>query len=106
LKADQLFPGQRVSVDHFVSSAKGRRVNTFGKESAKDKHVGGCIFVDHSSGRVHVELQSHLNSRETLRSKKEHETLCSSCGVVIQEYLSDNGTAFRNAAFTEHLSQF
>ena len=101
-----MFPGQQVSVDHFYSSSKGRLLNTYGKESDDQKYVGGCIFVDHSSGLIHVELQSHLNSHETLGAKKEFETTSSKYGVVIQEYLSDNGTAFRNQDFLKHLEQF
>jgi transposase InsO family protein len=106
LKIDKMFPGQQVSVDHFYSSSKGRLLNTYGKESDDQKYVGGCIFVDHSSGLIHVELQSHLNSHETLGAKKEFETMSSKYGVVIQEYLSDNGTAFRNQDFLKHLEQF
>jgi hypothetical protein len=106
LKVDKMFPGDEVSVDHFFSSAKGRLLHTYGKESEDKKYMGGCIMVDHSSGLIHVELQTHLNSHETLNSKKEFENMCSKHGVVVKEYLSDNGKAFRNAEFTAHLEQF
>ena len=106
LKADRLFPGQQVSVDHFHSKPHGRLLNTYGKESTDRKYTGGCVFVDHSSGYVHVELQSHLNTHETLKAKTSFESMCSTYGVVIQEYLSDNGTAFRNSDFESHLRQF
>ena len=33
LRRDNLFPGQRVSVDHFICSTRGRLLNTRGKES-------------------------------------------------------------------------
>ena len=106
LKIDKMYPGQQVSVDHFYSSSKGRLLNTYGKESSDQKYVGGCIFVDHSSGLIHVELQTHLNSHETLNSKKSFEEMCSRAGVVVQNYLSDNGTAFRNQDFIKHLEAF
>ena len=35
LKKDDLFPGQKVSVDHFVCSTRGRLQHTFGKEDPK-----------------------------------------------------------------------
>jgi hypothetical protein len=106
LKQDRMFPGQQVSVDHFHSKPYGRRLNTYGKEADDKKYTGGCIFVDHSSGYVHVELQSHLNSHETLKAKEQFEAMCSTTGIVIQEYLSDNGTAFVNKDFDAHLKQF
>ena len=36
-----------------------------------DKYQGGCIFVDHASEYVHVELQVRLNTHETLHAKEE-----------------------------------
>ena len=70
LSADQLHPGQRVFVDHFVSSTHGRRIKGFGvkspsgnssiiSSSSTEPYKGGCLFVDASSGFVHVEFQSH-----------------------------------------------
>ena len=106
LKQDRLFPGQQVSVDHFYSNPHGRLLNTYGKEATDKKYTGGCIFVDHASSFVDIELQSHLNSHETLNAKKAFENRCSDYGVVIQEYLSDNGTAFRNKDFEAHLKRF
>ena len=58
LKTDDLFPGSKISVDHFVSNPPGRLLNTYGKEKVDDKYKGGCIFVDHATGYTHVELQS------------------------------------------------
>ena len=106
LKKDKTFPGQRVSADHFHCNPKGRLIHTYGKESKDQKFSGGCIFVDHASGYVHVELQQALNSHQTLQAKKGFESFCNEHGVVVQEYLTDNGTAFRNADFTAHLEQF
>ena len=106
LKSERLFPGQQVSVDHFVSNPKGRLLTTYGKEADSQRYCGGCIFVDHATSFVHIELQTHLNSHETLKAKKSFEALCAANGVVVQEYLSDNGTAFLNADYTKHLEQF
>ena len=54
LKRDHIRPGQAVSVDHFESRLKGRTYTSFGKTTSK-QYVGGCIFVDHMSGYIHVE---------------------------------------------------
>ena len=73
LKKDTLFPGQLVSVDHFHCNPLGRLLHTYGKESADKKYGGGCIFVDHATSLVYVELQSSLNSHQTLAAKKSYE---------------------------------
>jgi Zinc knuckle/GAG-pre-integrase domain len=103
-RRDDLFPGQRISVDHFICSTRGRLLNTRGKESEKEKYTGGCIFVDHASGFVHVELQVFLTAAETLKAKQKFEQLCRDYGVIPQSYQADNGTAFTSAAFTQHLA--
>jgi hypothetical protein len=106
LRRDTVVPGQRISVDHFICNTKGRRENTRGREVDSSKYVGGCIFVDHSTSFVHVELQPHLNTTETLQAKESFELLCRDFGVVPQEYLSDNGTPFTSQAYSRHLSTF
>ncbi|CAJ1930221.1 unnamed protein product [Cylindrotheca closterium] len=106
LKKDNLFPGQKVSVDHFVCSTKGRLLHTFGKEDDSLRFSGGCIFVDHASGFVHVHHQVHLNTHETLQGKEAFENKCREFGVIVSEYQSDNGGAFTSTAYTEHLRQF
>ena len=58
LRQDNLLPGQCFSVDHFVCSTKGRLFTSRGKTSALEQlYCGGCLFVDHASGFVHVEPQ-------------------------------------------------
>ena len=106
LKKDNLFPGQKVSVDHFVCSAKGRLIHTFGKEDPKKQYTGGCIFVDHASGYIFIEHQVHLNTQETLEAKKACENHFRDFGVVVSEYLSDNGSVFTSKQYTEHLLMF
>ena len=106
LKADHLLPGQRTSVDHFVCSTKGRLFSSKGKEKDDDKYTGGCIFVDHSSGFVHVEFQTHLNTHETIRSKEGFELMCRDHGVIPQSYLTDNGSSFTSRDYTRHLQAF
>ena len=52
---------------------------------------GGCIFVDHASGFVHIELQVGFLAVETIRAKQSFEQLALSSGIVIEQYLTDSG---------------
>ena len=105
-RQDILFPGQRVAVDHLKSSLGGRLPHTYGKESEEDRYSGSCVFVDYATNFKYIHHQVHLNSDETLAGKKTFEALLARHGVIVQSYISDNGTAFRNADYTAHLEQF
>ena len=106
LRQDTLLPGQKVAVDHFVCSTKGRLFGSKGKTSEDLMYSGGCIFVDLATNHVHVELQSKLNTHETSGAKDLYEAMCRDHGVVPQSYHSDNGSAFTSKGFTESLQQF
>jgi hypothetical protein len=106
LSQDHLSPGQRVSVDHFVCSTKGRLFSSKGKSNDNEMYCGGCIFVDHSSNQVHVEFQAHLNTHETLKAKENYELMCRDLGVVAQSFLTDNGSAFSSKGFASELAKF
>jgi hypothetical protein len=106
MKADHLLPGQRVSVDHFVCSTKGRLTHTQGKEDPKTQYSGGAIFVDHASGYVFIKEQVHLNTHETIDAKQNFEDHCRDFGVIPQTYLTDNGSAFTSTEYTAHLQNF
>ena len=54
LKREHLKPRVQVSVDHFESPLLGRTFDSYGKASSAT-YKGGCIFVDHCSGFLHVE---------------------------------------------------
>ena len=95
-----------ISVDHFHCNPLGRLLTSYGKEKADDKYKGGCIFVDHASGYIHVELQVRLNTRETLQAKKEFEAECTHHGVIPQNYLTDMGSSFTSDEYSTHLDQF
>ena len=71
-KANHLRPGQTVSVDHFESRLKGRTYTSFGKTTSS-QYVGGCIFVDHMSSKMHVEHQLGFSASETIRTKQNFE---------------------------------
>ena len=106
LRAGNLFPGSEISVDHFISSVKGRLFQGYDKGSDDDRYVGGCIFVDHASSYIHVEFQPSLSTHETLRAKLSFEQSCRDVGIVPQKYMSDNGKSFTSRDFTDHLQEF
>jgi hypothetical protein len=49
LRAGDLLPGNKVSIDQYISALPGRLPHTKGKESKKDCYHGGTIFMDHAS---------------------------------------------------------
>ena len=107
LRQDNLLPGQCISVDHFVCSTKGRLFTSRGKTSALERlYCGGCLFVDHASGYVHVEHQTSMSSHDTMRAKEGFELLCRDYGILPQKYMTDNATAFTSRNFTDHLKVF
>ena len=106
LKTDNLLPGQRISVDHFICSTRGRLLTSAGKTKLEEMYTGGCIFVDHASGYIFVEHQVSLNSHETLKAKESFERMCRNTGVVPQEFLADNSKTFTSAEFSRNLANF
>ena len=60
--------------------------------------------MDASSGKVHIEFQSHLNAEETIGAIDASENQARNDGIVIESYSMDNGSAFKSKAFRDHLS--
>lgn len=106
LCSGNLLPGMEVSVDHFISSIKGRLFSGYDKGGDDTRFVGGCIFIDHASSYIHVECQTSLSTHETLRAKLAFERHCRDYGIVVQKYMSDNGKAFTSQDFSNHLTAF
>jgi hypothetical protein len=105
LKKNTLLPGQEVSINHFICWTLGRLYTRFGKTDNASLYRGGCIFVDNTTGLVHVEHQTSLTSHETLVAKERFEFACRDYGIIIQGYLYDNGAAFSGAEFSNHLAR-
>jgi hypothetical protein len=57
-------------MDHFVCSTKGHLFTSRGKTRDDEMYSGGAMFVDHASGFLWVEFQTHLNTHETLQAKE------------------------------------
>ena len=65
-------------------------------------YTGGAIYVDMAMNLVHVEFQHHLNTYKTLAATAEFERMYLDAGVIPQEYLSDNGSAFTSREYMAH----
>ena len=102
LKEGYLTPGQMVSTDQFVSSVKGRRSHTYGKEQEQDKFSCGTIFVDTASTYLFVQNQVSTSSNETIKSKRAFERESRSYGVEVKEYRADLGV-FKSQEFLKDL---
>ena len=108
LSAEALYPGERVFVDHFVCSTRGRKIEGQGirnrgrKASVSEKaksYSGGCIFVDAATGYIQVEFQSFFSAEETVKAVQRFETHAADRGIRVKEYHLDNGTAFTAQKF-------
>jgi hypothetical protein len=101
LVRDDLKPGDRVSLDQYVSSVPGRLAHAYGKETKRDKLTGGTVFIDHATGHVFIYNQVSARAGETLIGKKKYERLTLDIGVSVQTYHADNGI-FATKAFRAH----
>jgi hypothetical protein len=55
ISRDSKLPGGHVLVDHFVCKVKGRLFTSKGQTKDSLMFCGGCVFVYHYSGMIHVE---------------------------------------------------
>ena len=69
-------------------------------------YSGGALFVDMASGHIDCIFQAHLNMHETIHAKEEYKMRCRDVGIMPQEYISDNGSAFSSRQYTAHLHDF
>ena len=67
IHANNLRPGDAISVDQYHSSLPGRLPNTCGQEDSSKRYNGGTIMVDHALGYIHLRHQVLLNIEETLK---------------------------------------
>jgi hypothetical protein len=102
LKRDDLHPGQRISVDHYVSSQPGQLYTSRGKSSTSGLYQGGAIYVDHASGHVSVQHQSSLSAANTVKGKLLFERDAYNVGVILQQFHTDNGV-FTSKEFMANL---
>ena len=64
---------------------------SMGKTTSDLMYAGGCIFVDHATGDVHVENLLNFTTTETLQAKARYKKRMADMGVTVQAYQADNG---------------
>jgi hypothetical protein len=84
IRAEDLKPGDCVSVDQYESSVRGRRPETKGREKFERKCCGGALYYDHASGRIFVQHQTSLSAHETSEATKAFEREAALCGFKIR----------------------
>ena len=104
IRADDLSPGNQVSVDQYESSVRGRRLETKGREKFEHRYCGGALFYDHASGKISVYHQVSLSAHETLQSKQAFERDALLCGFKVSKYRTDNGI-FTSKAYEDSLEE-
>ena len=104
IRAEDLKPGDCVSVDQYESSVRGRRLETRGMERMSQRYCGGTLFYDHASGRLFNYHQTSLSAAETISALRALEREANLCGVEIKNIHTDNGV-FTSKAFRESLGE-
>ena len=102
IRAEDLNPGDLLSVDQYASPVRGRLPSSRGQERLAQRYCGGTLFYDHASGKIFVRHQVSLGGYETVNSKHSVEREALEHGVTIKKYRSDNGI-FKDYEFTEAL---
>ena len=78
-------------MDHFKVTNHGRLYTSRGKTHPNMMYSGGCIFVDHAMGFVHIEHMINFTATQTIQAKSRFEMKMLDMGVLVQSYQSDNG---------------
>jgi hypothetical protein len=68
--------------------------------------VNLCRIPSSSYCYVHIEFQAHLTTHETLQAKASYELMSRDLGVIVQSFLTDNGSAFASKEFASQLAKF
>ena len=105
LKDQRLLPGETVSMDHFVCSTRDQLFTSRGRSKDEDMYTGEP-FMSIWKQTWSMWFQRHLNTHGTFAATAEFKRMCLHAGVIPQEYLSDNGSAFTSREYMAHLRQF
>jgi transposase InsO family protein len=104
LKRDDIMPGDKISMDQYHSSVRGRLKSTYGRERESNQYIGGTRFVDHASGLILTHHQPTLGSSDTLRSLAHMESFFAQHNVPIKRFHTDNGIS-TSSEFRQRLSE-
>ena len=69
IRKNDLFPGQRVSVDHYHCKEPGRRTyKSRGSKRTNQKYCGGLLATDHASGYISIHHQVTFSAADTIEA--------------------------------------
>ena len=103
IKKGDLFPGDKVSIDHYQSAVPGRDYNSRGSPPPQEMFNGGSIFVDHASGRIFIHHQVSLAAVESIKAKLALDRDAALSGISIHSIHTDNGV-FSSKHYMAHLA--
>ena len=103
IKKGDLFPGDKVSVDHYQSAVPGRDYKSRGSPPPQEMLNGGSIFVDHASGRIFIHHQVSLNAVESIKAKLALDREAALSGISVHSIHTDNGV-FSSKQYMAHLA--
>ena len=84
-KANQKYPGAKVSADQLVVAQPGLVPRMDGRHT-NDRVVGATGFLDHYSGYSYSSLQTSLDGEQTVAAKLSFEAHSESHGVDVKSY--------------------
>jgi hypothetical protein len=90
LTKNDLFPGDVVSCDQYMSPSKGCLIHTRGKEASSNQYISGTIFIDHATNYLFTNHQVNLTSESTVASKHKCESTFDEFGIQIKQFAADN----------------
>jgi len=89
-KANENFPGAKVSTDQLVVAQPGLVPRLSGRHT-NDRICGATGFIDHFSGYSFSSLQTSLDGEQTLEAKLAFERHANTFDIKILSYRADNG---------------
>ena len=104
LSAEKPEPGDLVFSDQYESSVPGRFYNIRGQMNTHHTYSGGTIFYDAATRYISLFNQIGFTTEETIECKIKIERDCSSIGIIIEKYCTDN-SVYVSKAFEEHLEE-
>jgi hypothetical protein len=90
IDAENLQPGDKISVDQLQSSTPGY-VDVFKGKPATAKYHAASVYVDHASRYTYIKCHFSTGSQEALEGKYRFEQMAATHGVKVKAYRADNG---------------
>jgi len=90
IDAEDLQPGDRVSVDQIESSTPGM-VDTYSGKPTSARYHAASLYTDHASPYMYIKCHYSTGGAEAVLGKQKFEQLAATHGVKIKASRADNG---------------